>query len=163
MNENGTWLEYVNFMYKTYDICLAAVRQTLKAFAFVPLDIKEENPIFYEIAIEENPEMIDKVPVTILTKDMLRTALTKNPNIVYLNSMKAKLKRRLPDYEDAIPPSLERQLSWTHTNQGNEPTCGRHVFSRIIIKNFFELILPLKSNRNQEKSATDFYRRINFL
>jgi len=155
MNENGTWLEYVYYTCKTYDICLAAVRNTSDAIKFVPPYIIEENPIFYEIAIEDNPEMITEVPVTMLTKKMIHTALTKNPNIRYLPSMKTKLNR-IP-YEDApIPPSLERQLSWTHTNQGTEPTCGRHAFSRVIIKNFFELILPLNSNRDQEKSATNF-------
>lgn len=156
MEENGTWLEYVHNEYKTRDICLAAIRQTFKAFKFIPQKIKDDNPIFYEIAIEHNPRFIDDVPVQVVTEEMIRTALTKNPNVSDLPSMKLHLSK-LPDYKDVtIPPSLKRQLSATQTNQGNQGVCGRHAFSRVIVKNLFELILPLEADREQEYDCNRF-------
>ena len=155
MEENGTWLEYVQNEYKTLDICLAAIRQTVKAFKFIPQKIKD-NPIFYEIAIEHNPRFIEEVPFQTVTEEMIRTALTKNPNVIDLPSMKLKISK-LPDYKDAtIPLSLKRQLSATQTNQGSQGVCGRHAFSRVIVKNLFELILPLQADREQEYDCNRF-------
>jgi hypothetical protein len=163
MNENGLWLSHVQDEFKTQEICLAAVRQTIDAFQFVPREIKMRYPVFYEMVVDHDPEFILHIPPTKLTKELIARALDKNPNIIYSESIKSKIKQIIPDYGNSpeddpnpIPPSLSRQLSETHTNQGNQGTCGRHAFSRVIVKNFFELILPFQTHRDQEKDCNRF-------
>jgi surface protein len=63
--------------------------------------------------------------------------------------------RPKPNYTP-IPISLKRRISMTYSNQGSQAVCGRHAFSRVIVKNFFELILPLRANGNQEKDCNIF-------
>ena len=119
------------------------------------------DPIFYETIIEHDPSYITQIPFDMLTDELICTAFTENPNILHLETMSPELKTRIQeqiqDYEDApIPPHLERQISATHSNQGNQGVCGRHAFSRVIVKNFFELILPLQSDRSREKDCSEF-------
>ena len=40
-------------------------------------------------------------------------------------------------------PQLTRQHSIGYTNQGDEPVCGYHAFSKVILKNIFEVLRPL--------------------
>jgi hypothetical protein len=163
MNENGLWLSHVNREYKTRDICLAALSQTSEAIEFIPNEIKDREPFFYEIAIERNPVIIDKIPIGILTKEMLSKALTKNPNIIHFKSIKSKVLEILPEYGEPIPPSLKRRLSGTYTDQGDQGTCGRHAFSRVTVKNFFELILPLQADNDKEKECNRFLATSEFI
>jgi len=160
MEENGRWLFHVRPHEKTRIVCLLAVYQNDKAIDFVPKEIKNDpkNSIFYEIVVEKNPANIVNVPFEMLTEEMIQNAFAKNPNIIHLESMSFKLRAKIRDYEDApIPPSLERQLSGTHSDQGEDGVCGRHAFSRVIIKNFFELILPLQyTEQYDEKGCNEF-------
>lgn len=88
---------------------------------------------------------------------MIGIALDKNPNIIYLPWMRDRILKVIPDYEDPpFPPSLKREISATHSNQGRQGVCGRHAFSRVIVKNFFELILPLRAIMNQAKDCNRF-------
>jgi hypothetical protein len=158
MNENGLWLSHVQEFYKTREACLAAVRQNPQAIVFVSKGILMQNPIFYEIVVDEYPAFINKIPFNMVTREMLIKALAKNPNIIYLESMQDKIKLKLPNYEGLpdVSPPLVRNISWTQTNQGNQGTCGRHAFSRVIVKNFFELILPFQTHRDQETDCNIF-------
>jgi hypothetical protein len=159
MNKNGTWLKFVDNQYVTLDLCLVALRQTPNALKFVPSKIKTEH-LFYETALEANPALIKVIPIATLTETMARIAYTKNPNIKYLPWVTQTLEYLLPDYgPDGDPddtPQLNRGISSTHTDQGNQGVCGRHAFSRVIIKNFFELILPLKSSPDVEHYCNPF-------
>jgi hypothetical protein len=160
MKENGKWLFFVPKIAKTRFVCLVALYQTDKAIDFVPKEMKDNpsNPIFYEIAVDMNPANIVKVPFEMLTEEMIYTAFDKNPNIINLTSMSFKLREKIREYEHApIPPSLERQMSETHSDQGPDGVCGRHAFSRVIVKNFFELILPLQyTGQYNEKGCNEF-------
>ena len=53
---------------------------------------------------------------------------------------------------------MKRNLSYTQTNQGGQGVCGRHAFSRVIVKNFFELILPLQAHPDEEKKCNRFLK-----
>lgn len=125
------------------------------------LEYLPSDPILYETIIEHDPSYITQIPFDMLTDELIRTVFTENPNILHLDTMSPELKTRIQsqiqEYEDApIPPSLERRMSATHSNQGNQGVCGRHAFSRVIVKNFFELILPLQSDRSREKDCNEF-------
>lgn len=148
MEHNGSWLYYVKTKYKTVEICTAAIRETPEALTFIPKKILSEDPIIYEIAVEHDPDLISQVPRNMLTEEMIRSALAKNENIRY------SVKDRIGEIPDYIP--LTRQISGTFTNQCDQGTCNRHAFSRVIIKNFFELILPLKADNTQETKCSQY-------
>ena len=48
LHENGSWLLYVPTLFKSREACLIAVRQTDKAIAFVPDDIKNKRVHIYD-------------------------------------------------------------------------------------------------------------------
>jgi len=156
LEENGTSLSFIPPSLKTKELCLIAVRQTDRAIEFVPAFIKNspENKIFYEIAIEHDPQNLSIVPKKMLTEHLIRKALFMNPNIIYIGGLKERILTQIPDYQDEpIPLLLQRQLSKTHTYQGSDGVCGRHAFSRVIVKNFFELILPLVFTSDYTKNS----------
>jgi hypothetical protein len=155
MNENGTWLSHLQDEFKTLEICLAAARQTLDAFSLISSDIINDYPIFYKIAIDHDPLLIASIPPSKLTEDLIARALAKNPNISQVPSIKAIL------HPDKHTPTLNRQISYTQTDQGNQGTCGRHAFSRVIVKNFFDLILPFQTHPDQEMDCNRFLDTVN--
>jgi len=121
----------------------------------------QNDPNFFEFFVKNNPSYITEIPFELVTDELIRIAFTKNPNILQWDeispALKTRMKAQIQDYEDApIPRSLERQISATHSNQGNQGVCGRHAFSRVIVKNFFELILPLQADRSREKDCSEF-------
>lgn len=160
MEENIDWFKLLPVSVKTREVCLNALRDSDKLLSYIPNHIKNdpEDPIFYEMAIDHNAANITKVPPAMLTEALMTRAFTKSPNILHLESMSFALRDRFRDYEDApIPPSLQRQMSNTHTDQGADGVCGRHAFSRVIVKNFFELILPLQyTDKYREKECNEF-------
>lgn len=144
ITEDEKNLQFIPPVSRTKELCLMALRKTDYVLPYIPTKIRISDPIFYEIAIDHNPSNLAKVPDAMLTPELVRRALEKNPNIIHVDGIKEMILRHLPDYQDVpIPPSIKRQLSATHTNQGGEGVCGRHAFSRVILKNFFELMLPL--------------------
>jgi len=66
--------------------------------------------------------------------------LRSDPQIIQLASAKDPTAVRY-----ALPPlpSLSRQISRGTTDQDEEGVCGYHAFSKIILKNIFELLHPL--------------------
>jgi len=183
MEQDGTWLSFVKYQYRTLEICVAAIKQTPNAIDFIPKHLFDEEPM-YNIVLDPsmiaknpyiinvvpkhvftkelmdavltlNPDIIVDVPDTLLTQEMIYKSLNKNPNLIYLS----KIKNLLGEYKDeSIPLSIKRALSNTHTNQGEQGTCGRHAFSRVIVKNFFELILPLQAQGEREKDCSKFLK-----
>ena len=160
MEENLDWFKFLPASVKTKEVCLLAMRNSDKILSYIPTPIKNDpaDPIFYELAIDHNAANITKVPPAMLTKDLMTRAFTQSPNILHLESMSFALRDKFNDYEDApIPPSLQRQMSGTHSDQGADGVCGRHAFSRVIVKNFMELILPLQyTDKYREKECNDF-------
>ncbi len=136
MNVNGLWLQYVSSNnYKTREICLAAINQNATAIRHVPDNMLKPSKT---------------------SSELISAAIEKQPNIMYLE-LKPALLQQIKDYDPhPIPPVLKRNISATHSDQGRQGVCGRHAFSRVIVKNFFELILPLKSNNDQEKDCNKF-------
>ena len=157
MNEHWVYLKVIPSVKKTEELCLIAIRKSGDALPFVPNKFKRTNPRFYEIAIDHNAANLAKVLEEDMTPDLVRRALDKNPNVIYVEGVKEMILHHLPDYEEVpIPLSLKRQLSATHTHQGGEGVCGRHAFSRVILKNVFELMLPLSySTDYQDNECND--------
>lgn len=137
ITEDGRYLEFVPTELKTKELCLMAIRKTDSVLPYIPTTFLMEDSIFYEIAIDHTPFNLSKVDDELLTPDLIRRALEKNPNVTQIDGIKEKILRHLPDYKDVpIPTSLKKKMSATHTNQGYEGVCGRHAFSRVILKNF---------------------------
>lgn len=136
MNVNGLWLQYVSSdKFKTREICLAAINQNATAIRHVPDNMLKPSKT---------------------SSELISAAIEKQPNIIYFE-LKPVLLQQIKDYDPhPIPPVLKRNISATHSDQGRQGVCGRHAFSRVIVKNFFELILPLKSNNDQEKDCNKF-------
>jgi hypothetical protein len=162
LEKDGTLLQRIPERLRTKEVCLVAIRQTEDAIVFIPSYIKNspENKIFYEILIEHDPQHLNVVPKQMLTEQLIRKALSINPNIIYIAGVKEHILSEIPEYQDEpLPPLLQHQMSETHTDQGREGVCGRHAFSRVIVKNFFELILPLGYTSDYTKNVcNDFLK-----
>jgi hypothetical protein len=157
IDENWVCLKFIPPVSKTEELCLIALQKSDGALSFIPNKFKRTNPRFYEIAIDHNAANLAKVLEEDVTPDLVRRALEKNPNVIYVEGVKELILKHLPDYEEApIPAPIKRQLSATHTNQGDEGVCGRHAFSRVILRNVFELMLPLAySTDYQDNECND--------
>jgi hypothetical protein len=157
LEKDGKMLQFIGPLFKTADLCLIALRQTADALDFIPRHIlyySPESTSFFEIIIVQYPQHLHIVPRHMLTEDLIRKILSNNPNAIYVAAIKQFILSVIPDYQDEpVPPFLQRQMSKTHTDQGDEGVCGRHAFSRVIIKNFFELILPLVYTSDYTKNS----------
>ena len=166
LHENGSWLIYVPKLFKTREACLIAVRQTDKALTFVPDDIKRnpDDPIFYEIFVDHEPSNIEYVPKDMLTDELILRAFHRNPNIIDISTLGRKIMKVLKDYDAPVPPSLRRRISDVHTDQGGDGVCGRHAFSRVILKNFVETFLSLHpTEQYMEQSCNVFLETTRFV
>ena len=167
MNQNGEWLQHVPENERTREACLTAVRQTDKAITYVPDAIKNnpEDPIFYETVIDHEASNIEYVPQDMLTYELILRAFHKNPNIINMHTLSFKILRLLTDYDDApVPPALRRRISDVHTDQGEDGVCGRHAFSRVILKNFVETFLSLHpTDQYMEQSCNVFLETTPFV
>jgi len=151
IHDNATNLQFIPSVARSHDICLMALRKTDSVLPYIPAKLKRTDPKFYEIAIDHNPANLANVLEEHVTPDLVQRALEKNPNVIHVNGVKELVLLHLPHYEEApVPLSLKRQMTVTHTNQGDEGVCGRHAFSRVILKNFFELMLPLAYSKDYE-------------
>jgi hypothetical protein len=157
---DGTLLAAFPHKYKTEELCELAVDQTPKAAPYIPSSLV---PNMLRKLIHTNAVALLYVSNAFLNKSIIKELLVLNPNIIYISGMKEKIKKYLPDYDEApLPPTLSRQMSSTFTDQGNEGVCGRHAFSRVIIKNIFELLFPLNmSSEYQKNMCNQFLNTVN--
>lgn len=68
----------------------------------------------------------------------------------YIKKSRSKTKS-LPLSFNSIPRSPLKKMSITKTNQGEEGSCVAHTISRLIVKNVFERLYPLKISLAEEK------------
>ena len=68
----------------------------------------------------------------------------------YIRKSRSKTKS-LPLSFNSIPRSPLKKMSITKTNQGEEGSCVAHTISRLIVKNVFERLYPLKISLAEEK------------
>ena len=162
VQHDGTLLGYVPHKYKTEELCELAVDQNYKAASSIPSSLL---PKMLRKLIHKNKNVILYIPNSFLNKSLIEEVLESNPNIIYIHGMKEKIKRFIPDYEEApLPPELMRKMSSTFTDQSTEGVCGRHAFSRVIIKNIFELLFPLNmSNEYQKNMCNKFLHTVNII
>jgi len=142
---------------KNKELCLYAVQKNPKLIGFVPIHIRLETDILFE-SLSRDGNMIVDMPSSFLNKELIERLLELNPNIIYIYGILDKIKDFIPEYEDVpLPPELTRKLSFTSTNQGTEGVCGRHAFSRVIIKNVFELLYPLVISTTYQKNNCNLF------
>jgi hypothetical protein len=110
------------------EFVLAAIQENGMALQFATEQLKDDSEIVLK-AIQENG-MAFKFASERLKDDpeIIRIFIEKNPTTT----------------RDVLPPlpSLSRQISRGATNQAGEGVCGYHAFSKIILKNIFELLHP---------------------
>jgi len=108
VEEEGTFLEVVPITYKTYEICLAAVRTDPNALQFVPESIKE-NPDFCDLVIDYNPDIFDEVPVNMLSEEMIIKLIDQNPVSIYyisFDQMSPKMITKILDKNPLLISSI---------------------------------------------------------
>jgi hypothetical protein len=150
VQHDGNLLRYVPHKWKTEELCELAFDQTPKAVQYIPQPLLSK---MLRKLIHKNKNVILYIPNSFLNKSLIEEVLESNPNVIYIPGMKEKIKRFIPDYEEApLPPELARTMTSTFTDQSSEGVCGRHAFSRVIIKNIFELLFSLNMSSEYQKN-----------
>ena len=91
-------------------------------------------------------------------KEIVMEAVSQNPMALQFASESLKLDTDIIDmYPIRTPARNIRGQSETSTNQTNESTCGRHAFSKVIIKNIFEVFYPLTIDDRYSANACNKY------
>ena len=96
ITENGGYLEFIPPVLKTKELCLMALRKTDYILKSIPDKFKDV--MFYEIAIDHNASNLAKVPDEMITPELIRRALEKNPNVIHVNGIKEKVLHHLPRF-----------------------------------------------------------------
>jgi len=158
LQKNGEILNYVPLELKKEDICMVAFNQTPRAILYFPYHLSKSDILFR--AINYDATLLLDVLKSLLSKELIEKVLLSNPNIIYIPNMLNKIKEFIPEYQDIpLTPELKRQLSNTFTHQGADGVCGRHAFSKVIIKNIIELLFPLVvSNTYQQNNCNMFLK-----
>lgn len=147
---DGNLLRYVPQRWRTKELYKLAVKKNPIAVNSIPRSLLPE--MLREL-ININAGVLSYVSYSFLNQPLIEELLESNPNIIYIPNMKDKIIRFIPDYEEApLPSNLSREMSSTFTNQGAEGVCGRHAFSKVIIKNIFELLFPLSMSSEYQKN-----------
>jgi hypothetical protein len=99
-----------------------------------------------------------------LTDELILRAFHKNPNIIDIPTLSFKILKLLKEYDVTVPPELVRRISDVHTDQGVDGVCGRHAFSRVVLKNFVETFLSLHpTDQYMEQSCNVFLETTRFV
>jgi hypothetical protein len=180
--KSGGYLSSVPAGLRDREMALIAVNNG-ESLAFVPEGLRNDKELVYEAILNNpfdlkfaSPELRnDKVVVykAVSTngmalqfaspelrndKEIVYTAVSQNPIALQFASDALQLDPDLNDiYPKLTPASNIRGQSETSTNQTNEPTCGRHAFSKVIMKNIFEVFYPLTINDPYMSNACNKY------
>jgi len=157
VKQNGLALQFAPSFQDDEWIVRHALHQNVSAFEYVSPRLKDDKEFVSDVLARDGA-LLEFVSDRLKEdKEVVMTAVSNVGNALYFASDKLKSD---PDVTDAaiaqdptsihfvkpLPhkPQLTRRFSASYSDQKNQPVCGYHAFSKVILKNVFELLHPLR-------------------
>jgi len=160
LNINGLALQFADDFKSDIEVVYVAIIQNGMALQFADQSLRGESDASVNViqlcitAVKQNGMALQFVLGELKNnKDIVFTALLNNKHALQFVS---KVLQKHPDIQSLFnkgsPPNFIRGHSVVFTDQTDQATCGRHVFSKVILKNIFEVLYPLPMTKEDNHS-----------